>query len=109
MMRPHMRQWCLRKKGLNLRSHSVQVVRSSSETQGCGPMAVACTCVPLPMEARSAEAAKVEPMESGRHMAEDSEEILAERMDVIADMRTEEKWRRSGDFKSKWRTCKRSK
>jgi hypothetical protein len=43
-------------------------------------------------------------MDSGRHMVTDWEVAEAARMVMIADIRMEEKWRRSGDFKSKWRT-----
>ena len=56
------------------------------------------------MVARKAEASITGPMDSGRHIAADPEDAVAARMDNIADMRTEDKWRRSGDFRSKWRT-----
>jgi hypothetical protein len=44
------------------------------------------------------------PNDCGRQTIAASEQAVAERMDIIADMRIAEKWRRSGDLKLKERT-----
>lgn len=62
---------------------------------------------PPPMDARSefSDALTTGPIDTGRQTASHSKEDTAARPDMIADMRMEEKWRRSGVLRSKVRSC----